>query len=168
LFDKRLYLGVFRAGRHEGLGRRLMTVSKSKALAAAAFLAVTACSNPFGPQSERVIGQISSDYGSVIESPDTVSVATSFMVTVNSFGSSSCTEPDGVDLMSSRLLAIVTPYDIVQTNTMCTMDEAPQPHVVRLQFNRVGEAIILARGYGRDEQRRRVLVSVAKKVVVRP
>jgi len=65
-----------------------------------ALVGLAGCSTFTGPDTRRVVGLI--DAGGfglpTIVAPDTVPVGGSFTVTVHSFGSSSCTTPDGVDL----------------------------------------------------------------------
>ncbi len=100
--------------------------------------------NLFGDlTSDRVVGIIVSDsMRPVIIAPDTVQVGVTFTATVNTFGSSSCTDPDGVDLALSASLARIVPYDLVQTAGACTADFASRPHPVTIHFTQQGAATI--------------------------
>jgi hypothetical protein len=108
----------------------------------------TACSTE--PDTERVVGIIDADPSiPTIVAPDTVQAGVRFAATVNTFGSSSCTTPDGVDLTLEAATAHVTPYDRVLVNPddgACSADMAPQPHPVDLLFTAPGEASIVVEG----------------------
>jgi len=111
-------------------------------------IATTACSTE--PDTERVVGIIDADpSGSTIVAPDTVQAGVRFAATVNTFGSSNCTAPDGVDLTLEAAAALVIPYDRVLVNPddgACTADMAPHPHPVELLFTAPGEASIVVEG----------------------
>ena len=116
--------------------------------------------------SERDIGQIHLRLDSmmpVIIAPDTVGRAVSFAVVVNTFGSSSCTTPDGVALVITPQLARITPYDRIQTQGACTADYASRPHPVTVRFTDPGAATL--RVIGRVGT---ALDSVDRVVVVTP
>jgi hypothetical protein len=104
----------------------------------------------FGPDTRRVVGTIDAGGGGfpTIVAPDTVQVGSSFTATIHSFGSSSCTTPDGVALSLSASEARVTPYDLVPADNgvACTADIAPHSHSVELRFTRAGLATIVALG----------------------
>ena len=131
------------------------------------------CSTFTGPDTRRVVGLI--DAGGfglpTIVAPDTVQVGGSFTVTVHSFGSSSCTTPDGVDLTLTPTEARVTPYDRVPADrrAVCTADLSPRPHPVELRFPRAGPAIIVAQGEVIDVSTgQRTSGSVTKQLLVLP
>ena len=48
--------------------------------------------------SRRIVGLIADPAPTTIQAPDTVRLGERFTATVNTFGSSSCTTPDGVEL----------------------------------------------------------------------
>jgi len=151
-------------------GSRVRDVLALRVMLISACLLMAVCTNPLGPDSRRVIGQIQppSEYERVIIAPDSVKVGASFQVTVNSFGSSSCVKPDGVDLELSGSLAVVTPYDRLPAgNAICTADISPRPHPVALQFSAAGEATIRAVGY-MWAQGQRVLGQVEHTLLVLP
>lgn len=132
-------------------------------------LIMVGCSNVSDPKPTRDIGFIAPDLeGTVILAPDTVLAGQSFQATINTFGSSSCTIPDGVDLFLADNAAIITPYDRGPGRDVpCTGDWAPRPHPVELHFTVLGQAEIQVVGYGISEGKY-VLTSVAKGVAVRP
>ncbi len=103
----------------------------------------------FEPDSRRVVGLI--DPGlplSAIDAPDTALLGVAFDATVNTFGSSSCTTPDGVRLTLGPAEARVVPYDRVPNggDVACTADISPIPRPVELQFAVPGAAMIVVQG----------------------
>jgi PPE-repeat protein len=108
------------------------------------------CSIITGPDTRRVIGTIDASGTGIptIVAPDTVQAGSSFTATIHSFGSSSCTTPDGVALTLLPSEARVTPYDLVPADgpIACTADFAPRPHPVELRFTSTGPATIVALG----------------------
>jgi hypothetical protein len=127
------------------------------------------CSDSSGPTTERSIGVIQPGFPvEVILAPDTVAVSSRFGATVNTFGSSTCTIPDGIELILTENSAFVTPYDRRPTGqAICTGDIAPRPHPVELQFTLAGVATIVVIGY-RLTDYGAVLTSVERSIVVRP
>jgi len=116
--------------------------------------------------SDREIGHIDvslDPHRPVIIAPDSVGLATPFIVVVNTFGSSSCTTPDGVALVAAPRLARIVPYDKIQRQGACTADYASRPHQVTVQFTDTGAAIV--RAVGRVGA---ALDSVERVVVVTP
>lgn len=118
-------------------------------MGAAALLA--GCSTD--PSNERVVGQILVDssmgpFLKTIIAPDTVDPDTSLTITINTFGSSSCTQPDGVELTTAGALVRVVPYDLLSSGrfTGCTADFASRPHPVALDFPASGTLTIRAVG----------------------
>ena len=127
------------------------------------------CSNPASLDTRRVVGII--DPGvqvATIEAPETVRLGARFTATVNSFGSSTCTSPDGVRLTRGPAEARVTPYDRVPAddNIVCTADIAPRPHPVELSFTEPGRATIVAQGYIIDQTSGARLLGEVKKTIV--
>jgi hypothetical protein len=112
--------------------------------------AVAGCSTISGPNTRRVVGTIDpSGTGTrTIMAPDTVQAGRAFTATIYSFGSSSCTTPDGVALTLGPSEARVTPYDLVpaSNNVACTADFAARPHSVELRFTSAGPATIVVSG----------------------
>src|SRR5262245_10589737 len=108
-------------------------------------LVLVACSDPARPpegDTGRYIGviQYSSQPQGVVLAPESVQVGVLFEVIVNSFGSSTCTLPDGVEMSQDGNVATITPYDRSTEETPCSGDMAPRPHAVMLQFNALGMA----------------------------
>jgi hypothetical protein len=129
-----------------------------------------ACSTATEP-TRRVVGLIyvGESAPPTIIAPDTVRVGEVFSAIVNSFGSSSCTIPDGVDLTLGSSEAIIRPYDRVpNVKTICTLDLSPRPHPVELSFSLEGVANIVAVGEVIDDAAQlRVPGTVSKQIVVR-
>jgi hypothetical protein len=113
-----------------------------------AVLAGAAGCGLFEPDSRRVVGLIDPGLGvQTIEAPDTVRVDVAFAATVNTFGSSNCTIPDGVRLTLGPSEARVIPYDrIPRGDEVCTAEISPLPHPVELRFTSAGAAAIVAEG----------------------
>jgi hypothetical protein len=145
--------------------RRLLTLTGT-------MVGLAGCSSLFGPDTRRVIGTIDASGTGIptIVAPDTVQAGSSFTATINSFGSSSCTTPDGVALTLTAGEARVTPYDRVPTGAVaCTADFSPHPHSVQLRFTSAGPATIIALGQVFDQSSDgRGLGTVTKPVVVLP
>jgi hypothetical protein len=106
----------------------------------------------------------------VIEAPDTVRLGVTFDAIVNSFGSSSCTTPDGVKLTLEPAVARVIPFDRVpaDNSVACTADISPRPHPVELRFTELGTATIVAEGMTYRENGERVRATASKAVIVVP
>jgi hypothetical protein len=133
-------------------------------------LGLIGCSSVSEPEYTRSIGviQSESEMVDVIETPDTVDVGMPFQATINTFGSSSCTIPDGLDLTLTDNLAVITPYDRSPGRDVpCTADYAPRPHPIELRFTVPGQAAIQVIGY-RFGDGQRVLTSISRSVAVRP
>jgi hypothetical protein len=135
-------------------------------------IGLAGCSSPTGPDTRRVIGVIARSSFPTIVAPDTVQVGTWFTATVHTFGSSTCTTPDGVELTLTPSEAHVTPYDLVpgpDSRAVCTMDLRPHPHPVELRFTRAGPAIIVVLGEALDATTEPpTLGAVTKQLVVLP
>ena len=117
----------------------------------------------------RVVGQILVDstmgpFLRTIVAPDSVGPDSTLTITINSFGSSSCTQPDGVDSTSTPAGVRIVPYDRVPTGAVaCTADFASRPHPVTLTVPSTGALVI--RAVGRVGE---VLDSIEHTVHVRP
>jgi hypothetical protein len=120
----------------------------------------------------RVVGIISTGGPgpTVIEASDTVRLGATFGAVVNSFGSSSCTTPDGVKLTLEPAVARVIPFDRVpaDNSVACTADISPRPHPVELRFTEPGTATIVAEGMTYRENGERVRATASKAVIVVP
>jgi hypothetical protein len=96
--------------------------------------------------SRRVVGSIPSERPplmDVIRAPAQVAVDQAFPITVITYGSSSCTTPDGADVQVAGRVAVITPYDrIPGGNVACTADLAQHPRDVRITFSEAGPATI--------------------------
>ena len=142
-------------------------------IAIGAVALATSCFASTDSETGRVVGII--DTGSrvpTIEAPDTVRAGIPFGAVGNTFGSSTCTMPDGVNVTLGPAEARVVPYDQVSTggdDFACTADLAPRPHPVRLHFTQAGAARIVAAGTVIDEETgERGSGEVTKAVVVMP
>ncbi len=124
------------------------------------------------PDSRRVVGLIDAGVSpATIETPDTVRLGMAFAATVNTFGSSSCTTPDGVKLSLEPAEARVIPFDRVPTGNefACTADISAVPHPVELHFTAAGSATIVAVGMVIDQTSgEQVRGEVTKAVLVVP
>ena len=132
----------------------------------------TSCFLSTDSETGRVVGIISTDDDvPTIEAPDTVRAGDTFDAVVNTFGSSSCTTPDGVKLTLEPAEVRVTPFDRVPTDDdlVCTRDISPLPHPVQLHFTQPGSVRIVAAGMVIDEKSGdRVPAEVSKAVLVKP
>jgi hypothetical protein len=141
------------------------------AIIGAVFVA-TSCSGFTDSETGRVVGIISTGGGrpTVIEAPDTVRLGLAFDAIVNSFGSSSCTTPDGVKLTLEPAVARVIPFDRVpaDNSVACTADISPRPHPVELRFTAPGTATIVAEGMVYGTTFDLIRGTVTKAVVVVP
>jgi hypothetical protein len=99
-----------------------------------------------------------------------VRLGLTFATTVNSFGSSGCTTPDGVKLTLEPGEARVIPFDRVPADNgvACSGDVSPRPHPVELHFTKLGSASIVAEGMTHGEDGERVRGTVSRSVVVVP
>ena len=130
---------------------------RHRCLALAAVLPFVAADCATQPDTVRVPGLIA-DGGAALEvysGPDTVTAGRPFAAIVFTYGSSSCTTPDGADVSISGLTAEVVPYDRIPTGSVpCTADFAQRPHAVTLRFDTVGTAALTVRGEGFSGGRR--------------
>ena len=119
-----------------------------RAAVLAAGLALAACVDYFAWDSSTgvvVIGWVGDGavIEVIIEAPDTVSAGSAFDVTVNTFGSSSCTRPERLDVEVTGQVARLTPYDLVPTGDVeCTADFGAHPHQAEVMFPTAGHATL--------------------------
>jgi hypothetical protein len=107
---------------------------------------VLACSDP--SDTKRVIGLIDGDGPEGVDLPTDMIRGQPFEVTVYTFGSSSCTTPDGAELKIDGMVARIIPYDLVPTaDVPCTADMAPLAHPVTLRFDSEGVATLRIVGW---------------------
>lgn len=104
------------------------------------------CATETGSQYRRAIG-----YGgaglSVIEIDAPVHAEQPVILTVITYGSSSCTEPDGAEMTMRGMEATITPYDRYprERDVACTADRMPFPRPVVVTFPEAGDATIRVR-----------------------
>jgi hypothetical protein len=96
--------------------------------------------------------EIGGDMPPPAQAPDAVRVGEHFTVTVVSYGSSSCTRPDGAEVRVNGLTAVITPYDeqAIGKGRVCTDDLRPYPRDVSLSFEEAGQALIRVIGRSFD------------------
>jgi hypothetical protein len=83
----------------------------------------------------------------VLQLPATIRAGESFLATITTYGSSSCTRADGADVSQSFTIAEITPYDVeAPTGTACTDDLHAFPRTVELRFPAPGLAVVRVRG----------------------
>lgn len=110
-----------------------------------------ACTTGTGPDRVRELGLViegTPPMTSLI-APGTVQRGVPFAVTASTFGSSSCTEPDGYHLDAGATRAEIRLYDLRDPGqTVCTDDLHSFPRQLLLQFNHPGIANVVV--IGRD------------------
>lgn len=114
---------------------------------------LSACGLPKALTTEQVVGSIPNDTpaSEVIQAPATAAVNQPITLTINTYGSSSCTTPDGAQVEVDGLTATITPLDRVprpNSNVACTADLAARPRTVTVTFAEPGEALIRVIGQG--------------------
>ena len=127
-----------------------------------AALLLAGCSPVTGPGWTRVIGivDVQISVRRALELPDTVVAGQAFTATVTTYGSSSCTRPDGAEVEVRGRIATITPYDrVAPPGSTCTGDLHAFPREVRLRFDGAGEAAVRVRSRGGEVVlERRVMV----------
>ena len=121
----------------------------NRRLAPAALLLLAACGGATDPEWRRVVGVVDVGDGApgALAVPDTVVAGVPFTATVTTFGSGSCTRPDGAELEVRGSVADIVPYDRDATGPRpCTDDLAPLPRDVRVRFTAPGRALVRVRG----------------------
>ena len=122
-----------------------------------------------GPGAGRTLGLITppSTTDRVLVAPAEVQRGVPFSVTVNTFGSSTCVQPAGMDVQYRTHAVVLTPLDMSVHYEVCSADIAPRPHEARLTFAEAGSNVLTVRGFVIDEQGRRSLGTVSETVAVR-
>ena len=154
-----------------------MALRDHSRLAGAALASLTsivlgvACAEPStGPGLGLSFGNITPQGAAnpVVVVPADVRVGMSIPITVNTFGSSSCVRPAGMDVQYQFGAVIVTPWDELQTQyEVCTADVAPHPHDARLMFVKTGPVVVKVRGFIINAQGQRALGIVTDTIDVR-
>ena len=94
--------------------------------------------------------------------PATVQRGVSFVVRATTFGSGSCTHPNGYELNFEPTRAEIRLYDNYDPpNTPCTDDLASFPREVTLRFDQAGVAEVVVIGRGFDHQVKSITQSIA-------
>jgi hypothetical protein len=110
-----------------------------------------ACSNTAEPVADRQPGIIDvyrdRSTPGVLQLPATIRAGETFLATVTTFGSSSCTQADGADVSQGFTAVEITPFDLqASEGTACTDDLHAFPRTVSLRFPSPGPALIRVRG----------------------
>jgi hypothetical protein len=114
-----------------------------------------------GPDDTHVVlGAIDGGAGlELVRGPDVFTAGQATDLVVNTFGSSSCTTPDHVDLKHPEPMVYeVLPWDRVPDgNVPCTADYGERPHPITLAYPRTGTGTIriIGRRYDAALQRSR-------------
>ncbi len=159
--------GSVGAGQIDGAELMGRAASVSKLVNATGLLAVSAavleCTLLTGPEWLLVRGYIDPELGEVLVLPDTVQVDRAFGAVVTTFGSSTCTRPNGATVTVNGHTAEIVPYDSVPApdrNLVCTADLRAFPRTVTLRFRASGVWTVRLIGGGD--------VSVTRTVIVQP
>jgi hypothetical protein len=150
-----------------------MTLHPAARLALGASVALElACNTPTEPNTQRVIGTIDPGLSAapVIDAPAQVRSGVAFTVTVRTVGSSSCTTPDGGQVIVTGPLARITPYDQVPDpghDLFCTHDYTPHPRDLSVKLQHAGQARLRVVGFSASSAQP-VLDSVEVQVTVVP
>jgi len=128
--------------------------------------AVFSCRSPAEPGSRRVVGIIDNGGTGIapLVVPDTAYVGVPFLATVITFGGA-CDHSDGSDVLTSGLLADVTPYDLLPPpETICIAVLRASPRSIELTFATPGTGVVRLHGrrFGGGD------VTLQREVVVRP
>lgn len=131
-----------------------------------------ACNTPTDANTQRVIGTIDPGLSGapVIEAPAEVRSGISFRVTVRTVGTSSCTTPDGGQVIVTGLLARITPYDQVPDSghdLFCTPDYNSHPRDLSVKLEHAGDARLRVLGF-RASSAQPQLDSVEVQITVTP
>ena len=128
------------------MNQRLNHVVHVVALGLAA-IALGGCAGATAPAAPRVVGVIAvNGPPRPLAVPDTVRVGVPFEVEVVTYGSGSCTRPDGATVRVTGSVAEVTPYDRHTVQYACTDDLRAYPRQVALRFEAAGAAVVRVRG----------------------
>ena len=140
----------------------------SKLVSATGLLAISAavlqCTLLTGPEWLLVRGYIEAEtLGEVLVLPDTVQVDTLVKAVITTFGSSTCTRPNGATITVTGHTTEIVPYDFVpapDSQVTCTDDLRAFPRTVTLRFRASGVWTVRLTGRGD--------VSVTRTVIVQP
>lgn len=104
------------------------------------------CTAELGPQYRRAIGSGGTGLP-VIEIDAPVQAGQPSTLTVITYGSSSCTEPDGAEVTIRGMEATITPYDRYPhgKDVACTADKMTFPRPVVVTFPEAGDATLRVR-----------------------
>lgn len=129
--------------------------------------ALGACGGPTDADALRVVGVISPGRGapSAAAVPHTVRAGVPFEVQVTTYGSGSCTRPDGAAVRVAGLVAEVTPYDREPKRGACTDDIKAYPRPAAVRFDAPGPAVV--RVIGRASRNSDSTVTAEAQVIVR-
>lgn len=105
---------------------------------------------------ERVVGiiEIGGEQPSPVQVPEPVVAGIPFDATIVTYGSGTCTRPDGAEVEITGLEGEITPYDLEYRgpwerggyHIACTDDLAPYPRDISLLFDEPGDAQIVVIG----------------------
>jgi hypothetical protein len=130
--------------------------------AIATVVGLFACTGCTEPSWNRSLGLIQEGFSPLtsLTAPDTVRARLPFEITVQTFGSGSCTRADGYEVDIAPLWVEVRQYDLTApSGTACTLDYHGLPRTVPIRFDSVGTGQIVLVGRGRQ---------ILKAVVVLP
>lgn len=116
------------------------------------------------PGWSRRLGLVVEDlpHFSSLIAPDAVTRGTPFQITASTFGSSSCTQPDGYEVDALPSAAEVRLYDrLAPSGTACTADFGSFPRTLTLQFDQAGTAEIRVIGRGDGNE-----IRIVRKTIV--
>lgn len=120
--------------------------AKRSVYTACTLLLMSCTSSATAPDGWRLLpGVVDPSLSSVqaVVAPAQVTVGRQFEVTVHTLGSSSCTRANGTQVDRREQVVRITPLDwYAPPHSSCTDDLKAFPHVVMLQLDRVGDAIL--------------------------
>lgn len=107
------------------------------------------------PAYKRVVGLIPIDTFSElmpIQIDGAIYANQPFTLTVVTYGSSSCTTPDGATVTITDTVVTITPYDLLPIEVACSADFAEHPRAVKVTFPFSGQSTIRIQGQNFEEQ----------------
>ena len=128
--------------------------------------AALSCRSSAEPVSRRVIAVLDNGGTGIapVVMPDTVNVGVPFLATVTTFGGA-CDHPDGSDVLTSGLLADVTPYVLLPPpKTICIALLRASPQSTQVTFAAPGTGVVRVHGRRFDGS----AVTLQGVVVIRP
>jgi hypothetical protein len=120
--------------------------------------------------SARVVGAFDQQSGArALTVPDSVRAGVDFVISASTFGSGSCTTPDGATSEVIGSVATVVLWDRVKTRGACTDDLRPFARQLTLRFQASGPAIIRVQGrwFGRTAAGGDSTVMIERSLLVR-